>query len=140
MNVSGIVVGFDGSPGATRALEWAYREAVGHGLPLTVVAVVEEGYVPGTAVVDPADPGDVEQEQRRISEVVDATLPASAGVTVLVRAGQPAVVLLEESSNADQVVVGSRGRGGFRRLLLGSVSSQVVHHSRCPVTVVPSDG
>lgn len=50
--------------------------------------------------------------------------------------GQPAAVLLKEAEQADMIVVGSRGRGGFANLLLGSVTQQVVHHAPCPVVVV----
>jgi nucleotide-binding universal stress UspA family protein len=62
-----------------------------------------------------------------------------AGVTVtpILREGQPADVLCEEAAGADLLVVGSRGLGGFRGLLVGSVSQQCVHHSPCPVVVVP---
>lgn len=50
--------------------------------------------------------------------------------------GQPAAILLKEAQDADMIVVGSRGRGGFASLLLGSVSQQVVHHATCPVVVL----
>jgi nucleotide-binding universal stress UspA family protein len=50
--------------------------------------------------------------------------------------GQPAGVLLKEAEQADMIVVGSRGHGGFANLLLGSVTQQVVHHAPCPVVVV----
>jgi nucleotide-binding universal stress UspA family protein len=50
--------------------------------------------------------------------------------------GQPAAILLEEAKDAGLIVVGSRGLGGFARLLMGSVSQQVVHHASCPVVVV----
>ena len=70
---------------------------------------------------------------------------AASGVTVIpvLEEGQPADVLCAEAENADLLVVGSRGLGGFRGLLLGSVSQQVSHHAPCPVVVVPaskSDG
>ena len=51
--------------------------------------------------------------------------------------GDPAEELIKASSDADMLVVGSRGNGGFARLLLGSVSSKVMHHAACPVTVIP---
>jgi nucleotide-binding universal stress UspA family protein len=56
----------------------------------------------------------------------------------VVREGQPARVLLDEARDADLLVVGSRGLGGFRGLLLGSVSQQCAHHAACPLVIVRS--
>ena len=54
-----------------------------------------------------------------------------------VSAGDPAEELVKASRDADMLVVGSRGSGGFARLLMGSVSSQVTHHAACPVVIIP---
>jgi nucleotide-binding universal stress UspA family protein len=53
--------------------------------------------------------------------------------------GLPSEVLLDAAAGADMIVVGSRGAGGFKRLLLGSVSSQVSQHAHCPVVVIPAE-
>ena len=58
-------------------------------------------------------------------------------VTVSVSVGDPAEELVKASRDADMLVVGSRGSGGFARLLMGSVSSQVTHHAACPVVIIP---
>ena len=76
-------------------------------------------------------------------EEVDKTLaqlgvPGPETVTVQGVSGFPAEVLITAGRDADMLVVGSRGSGGFSRLLLGSVSSQVTHHAQCPVVVIPS--
>ena len=58
-------------------------------------------------------------------------------MTVQALLGQPAEQLIEAAKDADQLVLGRRGLGGFSRLMLGSVTSQVVHHATCPVTIIP---
>ena len=63
---------------------------------------------------------------------------APADMQVEVRAGNPSEVLIQLGRTADMLVLGARGRGGFRHLLTGSVATQVVHHAPCPVVVVPS--
>jgi nucleotide-binding universal stress UspA family protein len=72
---------------------------------------------------------------REAVERVRSDHPA-VNVETAVIEGLPAQVLVDMSADADLLVVGSRGRGGFSELLLGSVSQQCVHHARCPVTVV----
>jgi nucleotide-binding universal stress UspA family protein len=79
-----------------------------------------------------------EQSQKLVDaavEVVRRTHPSVECVAVSLEASRPRG-LLEASADADLVVVGSRGLGGFKRLMLGSVSDQVVHHATCPVVVV----
>lgn len=141
----GIVVGIDGSEHSLRALDWAVREAGIRQAPLTVITVFRSvvGYW-GAAVTYPEDHALSEQTGKDAQEAVekavaDAGEPAPASVTVKVVSGIAAEELISASEDADLLVVGSRGSGGFARLLLGSVSNQVVHHARCPVVVIPAD-
>ena len=141
----GILVGIDGSDHSLRALEWAMKMAVALHLPLTVLAVhqVAFSHWTGNPIILPED-RTAEEEARRAAEKavteasgrVGQSTPAS--VTVLAVSGStPARELIEASRNADLLVVGARGGGGFASLLMGSTSSQVVHHAHCPVVVMP---
>ena len=78
-----------------------------------------------------------EETDDALSKLGDETRPPT--VTVRAVTGLPAEELLAAAADADMIVVGSRGAGGFKRLLLGSVSTQVTHHARCPVVVIPAD-
>jgi nucleotide-binding universal stress UspA family protein len=141
----GITVGIDGSAHSSRALEWAIKEAAVRHTPVTVLTVhlVPASGWTGNPITLPADESDVEKARQAAEELVvkaisqlgDAQPPS---VTVRAISGFPAQELIEASRTADLLVVGSRGAGGFARLLVGSVSSQVVHHAHCPVVVVPS--
>ncbi len=141
----GIVVGVDGSDQSRHALEWAMREAAMHGVPLTVMTVHQAPPRPATRIYwnVPAYPEksfDPELARKAVQELVDQvasevseTVPEAI---VEVATGYPAEELVKASRDADLLVVGSRGSGGFAKLLMGSVSSQVTHHAACPVTVV----
>jgi nucleotide-binding universal stress UspA family protein len=143
----GIIVGIDGSDHAQRALEWAIGEAAVRQTPLTVLTVYQAvtGYW-GYSVPYPGDDDLIEQACKMAKEQTDGALekagPASRPPSVTVRAvnGLPAEALLEAAEGADMLVVGSRGVGGFKRLLLGSVGVQVTHHANCPVVVIPAEG
>jgi len=142
----GIIVGIDGSHHSTRALEWALREAALQHAPLTVLTVHSVPASPwtGNPVLVERDADDQEKmlkaaeelTHKAVSQLGDAR-PDS--ITVRAISGYPAKEIIDESGDADLVVVGSRGAGGFTRLLVGSVSSQVVEHAHCPVVVVPTD-
>jgi nucleotide-binding universal stress UspA family protein len=143
----GITVGVDGSHDAHRALEWAVEEAAARHAALTVVTVHEvpvDGFT-GYPIILSADEPAVEMARRAAEEAVAkaaAQLGESRPASVTVRAvsGFPAQELIEASREADLLVVGSRGNGGFARLLLGSISDKVMHHAHCPVVVVREQG
>jgi len=140
----GIVVGIDGSPNSEHALDWAMRQAAAVHTPLTVIAVheVAKSYWGGIPVIGPADAPLLEKlrqaaeamTQKAVSRLGDAGPPS-----VKVRAVDGFVVkeLVDASQDADLVVVGTRSGGSFARLVMGSVSSEVVQHSACPVVIVP---
>jgi nucleotide-binding universal stress UspA family protein len=137
-----IVVGVDGSDGGAAALEFAAGEAVFRGARLRIVAawqVPVAAYGGGLAPLDPAlvDTWRVLAEQVADDALATAkTLQPSLDGEALAVLGQPADVLLEHGADAALIVVGRRGLGGFRSLLLGSVSQQVVQYATCPVVVV----
>lgn len=139
----GIIVGIDGSAHSARALEWAIKEGALQHAPVTVITVNSVPASPwtGNPTVLEQDP-EVLAKQRQVAEdmtvKVTSQLDGERPSPVTVRAinGFPAQELIEASRDADLVVVGSRGAGGFARLLVGSVSDQVVHHAHCPVMVV----
>jgi len=144
--MSGITVGIDGSAHSARALEWGIKEAAIRHAPvsvLTVHSVPMSGWT-GNPITLPQDAEDQEKAQRAAEEMtlkatsqLGAAKPSS--VTVRAISGFPVQELIAASRTADLLVVGSRGAGGFARLMIGSVSSQVVHHAHCPVVVIPSE-
>jgi nucleotide-binding universal stress UspA family protein len=143
----GIVVGIDQSPHAHVALDWAMREAAMRGTTLTIVTVVTAMASPWTK--KPLTVPDADEAVAHARQAAEEAVAKSAGeigdaqpssVTVQAFTGFPAKALIDASREADLVVVGSRGSGGFGELLLGSVSSQVAHHAFGPVVIVPARG
>jgi len=140
----GIVVGVDGSPNSERALDWAMKQAATVRAPLTVITVheVPKSYWGGIPVTGPADGALLENLRRAVLEMTEKAagrLGDARPASVTVRAVNGFVVkeLVDASQHADLVVVGARGGSSFTRLLMGSVSSEVVQHSACPVLIVP---
>lgn len=134
-----VVVGVDGSPTSLAAVRLAFQAASLRGVP--VVAVHAWSDLPVTTVWELTTTS--ESIRTLESEVLDRWLaesrvqyPSVPVERVVVRDG-PAHILLERARTAQLVVVGSRGRGGFRGLLLGSTSQAMLHHAACPVAVVP---
>jgi len=139
----GIVVGIDGSSHSVRALDWALNEAAVKHAPLTVLTVHSVA-VSGWSGNPILAPGDAEDEEKARQAAEELTLKAAsqlggaqpASVTVRAVIGFPVEELVKASGDADVLVVGSRGAGGFTKLIMGSVSDQVMHHAHCPVAVV----
>ena len=139
----GIIVGIDGSSHSVRALECALNEAASRHARLTVLTVHSVA-VSGWSGNPILLPGDAEDQEKARQAAEELTLKAAsqlgeakpASVTVRAIIGFPAEELIKASGDADLLVVGSRGAGGFTKLIVGSVSSQVVHHATCPVVVV----
>jgi len=144
--MSGIIVGLDGSAHSERTLAWAIEEAAARNAPVTVLAVhqVASNHWTGHPVLYREDQPEVEKMRLAAQEMTQKAVsqagePGPASVTVRAVSGLPAVELINASRDSDLIVVGSRGGGGFAKLMLGSVSSQVVHHAHCPVVVISGD-
>ena len=136
-----IVVGVDGSPSSRTALTWAAAEAADHGADLVVINVWEHTLLPPAGSVSVSERYVADPSQRTAEDLVNVIkeeLGENPPVLVQpqVKQGNPAKVLIDQSENADLLVVGTRGHGGFRGLVLGSVSQHVAAYANCPVTVV----
>ena len=138
-----VVVGFDGSDAALSAVRWAADEAGRRACGLVLVHALMPpvttgglgiGLPPSLDLIDQLEAGAREQ-----LDVVAATVREDhpgLDVDAVVTVGSPSSVMLEASEDASLVVIGSRGHGGFRGLLLGSVSAQVAAHASCPTAVI----
>jgi nucleotide-binding universal stress UspA family protein len=133
-----ILVGVDGSESSKTALRWAERlsTVVGSGIHAVIawqypMMLGWEGGIPDWWQPD-ADAKKILEDT--LDSVFGKTRPV--GLSTTVQEGQPTMILLEASKNADMLIVGSRGHGGFAGLLLGSVSSACAEHATCPVLVV----
>jgi nucleotide-binding universal stress UspA family protein len=137
-----IVVGVDGSDHAMTALRWAVEEAALRSCPLRAVTAVHYPPVADSGFGPSPDLTSLERDAEVVLEdALRAACPdddARARIERSVVLDSAAHALISAAADADLLVVGTRGRGGFRGLLLGSVSTQCVHHAPCPVVVVRS--
>lgn len=148
-----IVVGVDGSKGSRRALQWAVEEAALRDASLEVIHTFEHkpdwmnyayGDLNDAAWQKARD--DIESTAKRaansaralVNSMLEELDIASAEITVI-ESDRPAQVLVERSRDADMLVVGSRGRGGFQSLVLGSVSQQCAQHTHCPLVIIRAE-
>ncbi|MEV7012538.1 universal stress protein [Streptosporangium sp. NPDC051022] len=134
-----VVVGTDGSSSADAAVEWAADDAVRRGCVLRIVHVREEW---GRDAPAGFDDSLAEQARGVLDAAAELARRHAPGVTVetSLEIGRAAEVLRREAEDAEQVVVGSRGRGGFAGLLLGSVSLSLAGHVATPVVVLRGEG
>ena len=140
----GIVVGINGSPNSERALDWAVSHAAALQVPVTVLAVheVPKSYWGNIPVTGPADAALLPNLRRAAEEMTQKAvdrLGETRPPEVNVRAGNGFVVreLIEASRHADLIVIGTPSGGTLSRLVMGSVSHEVVQHSASPVVIVP---
>lgn len=139
-----IVVGVDGSPHAKAALQWAIRMAKGMNLEVVAVFAIAPPVYFDTGFVAPALPVEYDEKWRAQitrefeDEWCQPLREAGVRYRTVVEDGRAASVVLAvaERENADVLLVGRRGRGGFTELLLGSVSHELVLHSKRPVLVI----
>lgn len=144
--MSGVTVGIDGSKNSHFALEWAFHEAALRKTPLTVLTVnqlVASAWT-GKPVSYPGEQDRLAAARKAAEETVAETTARLGderpkSVAVVAVNGFAVQELLSASQTADLLVLGTRGSGGFEPLRLGSVTSQVIHHSKCPVVVVPHE-
>lgn len=138
-----VVLGVDGSPASDPAVAFAFEEAAVRGNRLTAVHAWHHPVTGGPGELIPLtyDPEQFREDEERL------TAQALAGwqerypqveIRRLLAYGGARQALIEATASARLLVVGTRGRGGFAGLLLGSVSQAVLHHAGCPVAIVPS--
>jgi nucleotide-binding universal stress UspA family protein len=145
--MSTIVVGVDGSPSSIAALRWALGEAAVRNAEVRAVQAWSHPFLTSPlGVVEPALDAEAlaaiagAARERLEAALVEAGASESGiEVEALVKEGAPAPVLLEAARDAELLVVGSRGLGGFAGLLLGSVGRHCVEHASCPVVILRGD-
>lgn len=139
-----IVVAVDGSAVSRRALTWAAEEARLRDATLQVVNAWHAPHVdayPGAAM-----PFDIEAFEEASEDTIEAAVSSldpgqlPARVERISHHGGAAAAILDVAQGADLAVMGSRGLGGLKAALLGSVTNQVTHHAACPVVVIPDTG
>jgi nucleotide-binding universal stress UspA family protein len=141
--MNGVIVGVDGSAGSITALHFAFEEAR---LRDTTLHVVAAWQVPAMAYAGAAGGAGLAElgaelntlAGKGLEEALNAVEAGDVPVEQHLLEGHPAGVLLDAAAGADLLVVGSRGLGGFARMLLGSVGQEVTHHAPCPTVIVPT--
>lgn len=141
-----IVVGVDSSEESLQALRWAVKECRLRGTSLRAVHAWQIPFVPDSYdpyfagpvySVPPIDPAEMRRlAESQLARAVSTVETDDLEIEQLSVEGHPAEALLQAAEDAELLVVGSRGHGGFTGLLLGSISQACVHHARCPVVII----
>lgn len=136
-----VVIGLDGSPTSKAAIPFAFRAAAARGVAVVAVNAwtgTAIGSVSQAALAEAWQSEHAEQVALLSSQIAEChTRFPDVEVEQTVTRDRPAHALLNYGEHAQLIVVGSRGRGGFRGLLLGSTSQALIHHAPCPVAAVP---
>jgi nucleotide-binding universal stress UspA family protein len=140
----GIIVGIDGSPESDAAVNWAAHDAAIRGLPLTVVHVESPAAATWSqAPVLEESPEEQQADGRTLlahaSTIARDAIADTARVHItgeLLSSSTPVPTLVDQSKDAELIVVGSRGRGALSRSILGSVSAGLIRHAHCPVALI----
>ena len=143
----GVIVGVDGSPESDAAVGWAARDAAVRGLPLTLVHVASPADATWSqAPILEESPEEQQAEGRSLlahaSTIARDAIADTAQITIngeLLSSSATILTLVEQSKDAELIVVGSRGRGALSRSILGSVSSGLIRHAHCPVALIRED-
>lgn len=130
MTTSPILLAYDGSPDAERALDWVATEASATGTPVRVMMVEDVQAVAPSGATTSTAPQTLERAREALAEV------GVTAVTIEHRVGRVVIELLESAESASMVVLGSQGHGRAGEMFLGSVSQHVARHASCPVVVV----
>ena len=133
-----IVVGFDGSEHARKALERAADIASGATIAVVSAANVQRLMRDPSGGIDPIDPADAEARQQALAEAREYLEGRGITGVFVEGTGNPADVIVQEAeeNGADLIVVGTRGQSTPKRMFMGSVSTNVIHHAPCDVLVV----
>jgi nucleotide-binding universal stress UspA family protein len=133
--VKKIVVGYDGSDDAVRALE-AAAELAGDGARITVVSAIDIPE-PAARATAPAEPEEVAEARKALQDAGERLAKLGMRAELVEGFGSPATVIIDEAKarSADLIVVGTRGLAAAERLVLGSVSTKLVHEAPCSVLV-----
>jgi nucleotide-binding universal stress UspA family protein len=134
-----IVVGVDGSEHGNAAFRWALREATAHDGEIVAVLAWQ---MPFIGIPGAFDRDEIERSCKRFLEevIADIVPDAPVPITKLVAEGDVSASLIAAAKGAEMLVLGSRGRGGFAGLKLGSVSQECVQHAACPVVIIKQPG